>query len=257
MSDETKNDPPADTPPPPAPSYVTREELAAQSEALLARIQGLVEGLSRGAVPAPSAPPAPTFDFNEINEALSEGRGAAEKIAALVDAKVNAIVDQKVRESVDPIRTYGLPNLAQVAKATALSGKDAEVVKRFGREIDEFMKPMGPEVQGSVEAWSRAYALVRGLHADELEREAVERAVRQAAAQAPSPAPQSSAVSYTDDDGSPLPTLEELAGTDAAKTLRDKGIGDLDALAKRMGYKDAREYAKLARTIDKYDGELI
>lgn len=238
----------------PTPSFVTREELQAQSETLLSRIQGMLEGAAASRQPitvaAPTAPAGP--NFAEINEAIAEGRGA-ERIAEIVERTVRAQVGAAVAEHVDPLRTVGLSNMEQLARAQALSSK--KHAKKYEREINALMQPLDPGSKSSVDAWNKAYAMAVGLHADELEKEAVEAAVRQYSAQRVESSPQSGSAPV-DDDGTPLPTMEDAFGKEWIHALAEKGQ-TADDWARKAGYADAKTYLKLYKQMDAYKGELI
>lgn len=236
----------------PTPSYVTREELQSQSEALISRIQGLLEGAQMGRQ-APAAPTAPTApDFSAINEAIAEGRGA-ETIQAIVNRVVESKVAEAVATHVDPLRTVGLSNLEQIARAQALGGK--KHAKKYEREIDTLMRNVDPASRSSVDAWNKAYAMAVGLHQDEIEREAVEAAVRQALSQRVEQSPKGGSAPV-DDDGSPLPTVEEAFGKEWTHALSEKGQTP-DEWARKAGYPDMKSYLKLYKQMDSYKGELI
>lgn len=238
-----------------APSYITREELQSQSDVLMARIEGLVAGIAQRQ-PQATAPQAPSVSLADINEAISRGEGGAEKIAEYVAAQVESRIGAMRRDEIDPLRTVGLSNLEQLAKASALAGLPN--AKRYASEIDGYVRQLDDRTRGSIDAWKKAYELVVGAHHEELQREAVEKAVRQASERQVESAPGGSAMTvFQDDDGSALPTLEEMGGAEGLRTLRDKGIRNVDELAQKMGYKDGREYLKVAKMVENYQGDLI
>lgn len=230
----------------PAPSYVTREELQSQSDALLSRIQGLLEGATIGQRVEAPRPTAPTVDYAAIDTAIQEGRGASE-IARLVDQAVQAKVAAAVAEHVEPLRNVGLSNLEQVARAQALSGK--KHAKKFEREIDSLMRNVDPAGRSSVDAWNKAYAMAVGMKSDELEKEAVEAAVRTALAQRVDSSPKPGSSALVDDDGTALPSVDDAFGADWQRALAEKGQTP-DDWARRAGYGDMKSYLKLYKQMD-------
>lgn len=248
MPDDKVNDTP-ETPPveTPAPSYVTREELQSQSEALIGRIQGLLEGAQLGQRSEPIRPASPAApDLSAIDAAIQEGRGASE-IARLVDQAVNAKVQAAISEHVDPLRNIGLSNLEQVARAQALSGK--KYAKKYERDIDSLMRTVDPAGRSSIDAWNKAYAMAVGMHADELEKEVVEAAVRNALAQRVESSPQGGNSASLDDDGTALPSVEDAFGKEWQHALTEKGQTP-DEWARRAGYGDMKSYLKLYKQMD-------
>jgi hypothetical protein len=249
---------PAPTPdPPPEARYITREELAQQNEALLARIGGLVEGLAARPAAAPAAAPEPTFDLDALDQSLREGReGSAKGIDALIEARVNAGVRQAL-SAVDNLGSVGLSNMEAIAKAHALAAKPQEHVKRYGKELDAFMKTVAPEARANPEAWNRAYAFIIGQHHEELVREETERALRADVERNPDRGRSAGRGPLEREDGTKVPSVEEYAGAEGVGALREKGIRDGDEYAKRRGYENWQGYydkvvAPYSETIDEY-----
>jgi hypothetical protein len=246
----------------PAPQYVTREDLAAEREAMLTAVRSLAESLR----PAPAAPVEPVdepINLGEIDQIVADGRGgAAEKIAAMAERIADRRVKQVIKEQIDPLRNFGSASLANLARDRGLSaaaetaGKNGDkYVKQYTKEIDAFMSTMSPEVKTDVESWKKASALVLGQHMPEILAAETEQAHRAALDSRPETTQVTQPL--VDDDGSPLPKMEEFFTADDMRALQEKGIKSMDEFAQRLGYKDSREYLKLAKRIDDYDQDLI
>lgn len=260
---ESDGEKPPEAPP---PAYVTKEELAAQGETLLARIEGMLAG-ARAATPAATVhePADAPLDFDSLDAAVSEGRpGAAQKIAELAGQIADRRVKQALKERVEPLQNYGSASLASLARDRGLARKAEELgpnggkyVKQYTKEIDAFMSTMGPDVKSDLDAWGKAASLVIGQHMPEIMQAETEAAHRRGLGERPDPSSVGDPAPLKDDDGTPLPKFEDLFGADNMKALAEKGIRTPDELAQRLGYKNAHEYVKLARRIDTYSEDLI
>lgn len=240
--------PPPETPDAPTPSFVTKEELAQTTDAILSRIQGLFEGFNardRDAAPTPREPEP--INLAEIDDAIREG-GGADKIARMVEKVASAKVDALRKTAIDPLEAVGVGNMATYARDMVLRDLP-ERHRRYIKEIDEFMTSMPDKrVLANPEAWRHAVTATIGRHASELEREAVEEAIRKETERVATPQP--SAAAYFDDERKqPVPSVKEFAGDEGLIALREKQI-DGDTLAKRMGYKDWSDYMRMARDFD-------
>jgi hypothetical protein len=242
---------------------VTREDLTAWREDMLAATRSMLESLRPAAPAAPTPTPEPPINLAEIDEMLADGkRGAGEKVAALAERIADARVARVIKEQVEPLRAFGTNSLSTLARdrgyavaAEGMGANGAKYVKQYAKEIDSFMATMSPEVRADVDAWKKATALVIGQHMPEILAAETEQAHRAGLDSRPDPSP--AAAAPVDDDGSALPKAEDTFGPDYLKALSEKGQGSLDEAARRMGYKDGREYLKLARRIENYNEDLI
>ena len=238
------------------PSYITREELTRAHETLVAKIEGLTQGFtaSRSEAATEVPPQRQTISLDEIDEAVTEGKGAAGKIDRLIEARVQQRLEEAMKEHVTPLRNVGLSNLEALAKSSALTS--LKHAKRYEKEIEQVMRGVDPAARGNIEAWQKAYAMVIGSHYDDLAREEREQAIRAEASRTPAPGPSAKPGVYTDEDGGELEPLDKAFGPQYEEILRAKGI-DYETFAKKLGYKNGAEYLKVKKFIDGYEGDLI
>lgn len=183
----------------------------------------------------------------EIDQAILAGPGAAQRIRALVDARVNEAADRMVREHIAPLREFGTQTIGEITRRVVAGGMPH--YNRFKKEIDAQMAALSPEVRANPAVQEMIYNSVVGQHSDVLSREAAEAAVRQAqeaANQPPASAPGTAAGPGAKREGDELPSAVDVGGQDAVEALALKGRGGMnqDELARSMGYESWAAYQK-------------
>lgn len=223
-------------------------------------LKTLGEEISRGVsaalgshLPAPASPappPEPTFasvDDAEFDAAVNEGKGLGTVVRKLISAEIGRAIHGVVRDEIAPLRDSGLgaiDNLTGRVLAADMPWytKDAQV----RTEVDEMlarMKAQNPALSIQPEARLNTYNMVIGRHYTRLsELEAAERA-RAAERPAGAAGAPSGGRGPVAPEG-PDPT--RYFGADFRDTLAAQGM-ELDAFARKLGYKDGTEYLALAR----------
>lgn len=262
--------PPA--PEPPAPAPLTRDDVKTMlSEALTgvgAQLAGSLSELRAGVealasrqpqvVVAPSqqvAPAAVPISDEEIDQAVASGQNVASRIRALVDRAVNASAERIMRDHIEPLRNFGVTTLADLSHKVAASGMPKYV--KYKKEIDERLGQLSPELRANPEAIKMIHDAVVGSHADDIEREAAEAAVRKAQEPAATATPGTGAAPGTSRDKGDIPTLVDVGGQEGLEALKHKGRGGMnqDALAQSMGYKDWNDYQKQYQDLLNAEGQ--
>ena len=240
------------------PSYVTQDQLNAFGAQALDRIGEIVaRAVAQRDQPRVEAPAPPSIDLEALNQKFRDGApDAATEVLRAADILAERKVAALRKSEVDPLRAVGTQNLEAIAKDMVF--KDNPIASRFKKEIEAEMGNVDPQYRGNVEAWRQAAALVRGRHADELEREAVERAIRAEAAK-PAALPPGGGGQFLDEARTqPVPSPEELLGENTRELMAHLKVRTPDELARARGHKDWVSYVKFAREYDtdkQYDPE--
>lgn len=222
----------------------------------LAEMRGAIDAM-RSAPPPPVVQPTadePFVSDEEIDEAVSEGKGAGAKFKKLVDQAVRKATAQLKATEIDPLRTGGMGALRELSAASLRSEKYYE---RYKKEIDAVAAQVPPENLGSPQTWRLIYQNVVGSHADEIAAEAAEAALRQSRAEA-SPSALPGSGGKDKDAGRPAPSREvrDIAGSEGEAALRYKGT-DADAMVKRMdipGVTTWDEYIAMGERLEAENG---
>jgi hypothetical protein len=239
--------PPPIDPPPEQPKYVTAEQMQENMERMFERVGSMVQGAllrAPAAQPPPGPPPRPEINLAEIEDDIRQGReGAAGRLDALIADRVERGV-QKALGAVDALSSVGLSSIEQLAKESALRSQDPKQLKRFGKELDEFMKNVDAASRASVDAWRKGWDFIRGQHYDELLAEEREMARRQLTERTPQMTEASRSARLMRDDGTKIPSFEEWAGEEGVGVLKEKkgGARDGDEYAQQQGFKSWAEY---------------
>jgi hypothetical protein len=236
---------------PAAPTFVTAEAFAESQKANLAALAALkdsFETLSQRALAthgvAPVAPNAiEDASDEELETAIANGQGGA-KVLRKLTAALEQRIERKFAARTNDLEQAGYNSL------TALAG---EVVKpglkhytRFKKEIDNYIAQMAPAAQANPMSLKMAHDIVVGQNFDTLVAEEREAATRQAANPAPKPGGANSRGAPAAQDTN----FDTVFGADASAELAKVGR-DADSFAKKLGYKDAKEYAELAAQQEK------
>ena len=258
---KTPAEPPKVDPPAPPPAVATKDDLKAMLDGALAGVGAQVgaalgelkvgiEALASRApqvVVAPggtqTAAPVPITD-DEIDQAIASGQGVASRVRALIDRAVTTAADRLMKEHIEPLRNFGVNTLADLSHKVAASGMPKYA--KYKKEIDERLNQLSPELRANPEAIKMIHDAVVGSHADDIEREAAEAAVRKAQEPPAPPSPGTGAAPGAPRTGGDVPSLIDVAGQEGLEALKHKGRGnmDQDALAQSMGYKSWADYQK-------------
>lgn len=230
--------------PPAAPTFVPTEAFMQFQTQVLDGFREVNAGLSaiRSSAVADGARRDPLLQEPEkvTTEAYREAINAGD---VEVIEKYHARQRYDTVQSLLPSLNMGLHAVSGVVADSA--SKVLPHYKRFQKEIDDYVGGMTPEMRMSAKAWEIAHNVVVGRNVDVLTKEATEAALR-TAADVGNPNPGGGTGSRTGGGGggTPVPSVEELLGKDAALALTSKGI-DADTWSKRLGYKGGwGEYAK-------------
>lgn len=209
--------------------------------------------LSRSAAPAP-APAAPSMPAiqeptdDEIEDAMSSGKGAAmmRRLAAIEAAKREQSL---LQQHINPLRETGVSAIVNLTR-TAVKEK-LPYYGKYEKEINGYLEQLPTDALTNPQVYEVAYAKVVADHLDEIVQERVKAAVG-AADDAVVNDPIASIIRpprATQPEGERVPTVEELCGADAAQALRSRNQSP-DAFARQLGYADWAAYAKVAKSME-------
>lgn len=237
--------------PTPSASYVTQDQLNEFGRQALDRIAEIVGAAAadRGTrAPAPSAAPTPTIDLEALNQKFRDGDpNAATELLRAAEIIADRKVAQVRQTEVVPLRDAGSAALEALAKDNIF--KSDPIAKRYEKEVMAEMKNVGPEWRGNMDVWKNAAQLVKGRHFEELQREAVEQAVRAETAREPRSAPAAGA--FLDEARTkPVPTPEQFLGENTRELMSHLGVRTADELARRQGHENWAAYVKFAMEYD-------
>lgn len=240
----------------PEPGF-TAEDIAriqAESQALreqLAEMRGAVDALKSQPAPQPqvvTGSPEPVITDEEIDEAVSEGKGAGTKFRRLVDQAVQRATQRIQTEQIDPLRSTGIASLKELA---AGSIKNNEYYNDYKAEIEKVAAQVPAENLGNPQTWQLIYQNVVGSHATEIANRKVEEALRQQRAGGDNALP--TGQHRQTETAPPAPRAKDVGGSDADIALRNKGV-DEDELVKRMnipGVTTWAEYVAMGERLEK------
>ena len=241
---------------PQAPAF-SPEDLAqlrsanAELREQLAEMRGAIDAMRHTPSPQPAAPPSsePIVSDEEIDEAVSEGKGAGAKFRQLVDQAVKRATKQIKEAEIDPLRSYGTASLKELASVSIRSNKHYE---RYKKEIEAVASQVPAENLGNPQTWQLIYNNVVGAHADEIAAEAAEAAVRQrrdAGGEASLPG-----TGKSEAKAPPAPKARDFAGIEGESALRYKGV-DEDELVKRMNIPGVTTWAEYVAMGERLEAE--
>jgi hypothetical protein len=243
-------EPEAVKPQEPTPQFITKDDLVASQTALMDRITGLAERFIPQPGPAAPQAPVPTVTVADVETALQSGEGAANKIAGLINDRVNAAVHDVRTRELNPLRNVGMNTLEQVARNQVVGALPNEH-KRFLPEVEALVKEMPAEVRADPQTWKTTLAMVVGTHTHELIAEAREQALRTASEPRAESAPRNAEIDMGEGKRLRVPSIEEFAGEEGIAALQERGKGmNADSWAQAAGYDSWSDYIKIA---SKYD----
>ncbi|HUO74550.1 MAG TPA: hypothetical protein VMU39_27515 [Solirubrobacteraceae bacterium] len=201
----------------PAPSYVTREELAGFRNDILQAQRENLEFLARTLRPAPAAPAAPTFE-DVPDEQLASGDPAAIRRQAEIAA---ARASHRQQEALQGLSGLGIPAMTKQALWMAKQQMDPELYKAYQREIDAGINGLKPEDRVDPDNILGVYSFVVGSHLSEIRAREREQALRaNATGAAVTPATSGRSVSST---ATSERKLEEVLPPEARRALKEFG----------------------------------
>lgn len=219
--------------------------VVATLERINARLDAFQEALTAPA-PDPLAFEAPKVELppavsdEEINDAIRTAENPAAVLRGMVKRELAAVV----KSEVEPLRTVGLGALGDLARRAAVP--EMRHYQRFKGEIDSYIARLDPSLRSRPETWKVAHDAVVGMHHDQLANEAVEEAIRKARDEGTA-AP--GAGGPGGQGQTKVPSVEEVAGADAAALLKMRGLTP-DEFARRIGYESWSDYVKMAQTLE-------
>ena len=239
-------------PPPAQPAYVNNEDFN--------RFQGMIEGrfneigntIAQAVAqlnnrPAAPAHAEPEVSAEELEQALSEGKGA-DKFMRAVDSRMRKL-EGTIRTRLDEIESSGIGAISEVV---------GEVVRpqmpyynRYKKEVDAYIASLPAHLRIKKDVHLVAYNAVAGSHVAEIVKEEREKVLREAAD--PNAAGAPGGAGGRQQNGTvkdAAPTVADLFGKDASDALTAIGRTP-DQHAQRMGHKDWGTYAAWVKEQEK------
>lgn len=213
-------------------------------ERINARLDQFQEALTAPA-PDPTAFEAPQTQLppeitdDEINEAIRTAENPAKALRGMLKRELATLV----KTEVEPLRNVGLGALGDLARRAAVP--EMKHYNRFKGEIDSYIARLDPSLRSRPETWKVAHDAVVGMHHDQLASEAVEEAIRKTRDEG----------TASPGSGGPgqgpgrTPSVEEVAGADAAALLKLRGLTP-DEFARKLGYGSWSDYLKMAQELE-------
>lgn len=236
-----------------APKGVTREELDSILGERFERLMGQVAQIAGRPVqitPVPAPPPRePELTDEQIEAAILQGQGSAGTIRRLVTTEATKLARQIISEHIDPLRTQGLGAISNLVTQNAAA--TLPFYKKFQKEIDEQVAQLTPDQQINPLAIKLIHDAVVGANYSAVADEILERRTRQAAeASSGGNMPGGGAARAAGTSGEP--DLEDFGGRAALRALefKDGGAQDLDTFARKLGYKNFKEYAAIVPELE-------
>lgn len=228
-----------------------RLEAAFQSQSQV--LESMQTSLQAIAASRASTEPPPTADavaeIQRLDEALThaEAEGETAKVRQLLDRKTDLKIrlaqEQTKREHIDPLQTTGFNAMASFARESVIPRMPHYA--RYKKEIDAYFDQLPPAAKIQPSAYEIAYQAVVGKHHDEIVKEETDKAIR-GSRDAGGANPPGDGGSGRGAETENVPSVEELMGRDAADALAFMGRTP-DEHARRLGYTDWADYAKLAQ----------
>lgn len=230
---------------PPAPQYVTLEEFRAQ-QAQLSQLNETLAALrdmaARQVAPAPAPVAAPVEAEITRAQYINAVREGDVEMAEKYLAQREGAVSRQLGQRIDQLEQVGTTALSEVHRDRIAGLKH---YKKYEKEINDVVAGLPAQMRAQSGAYQYAYRIVVGTHLDEIEAAAREEALRKPTIEELGEAPASGggrngrAVANT--KANAIPTPFDIGGDDALEAIAVKG-SDADTEAKKMGYKDWRDY---------------
>jgi len=238
MSDEAKPEgqepetPPATTP----PAYASMDEfrqlqdrVTGQFEVMMGTLQRLMPQQQQYAPPI-----AEEMGDEELQQALLTGDvGAVKKLLASEREKI-------VREYIAPLQQVGISAIADINQKLVKS--EMPYYELVQKDMESQLSQVAPELRMQPQVIKHIYNATLGANLDKVVNAAIERKIRSER----EGSTQDVAGARTGGQRSDQ-TVEGYFGEDSLQALRSVGKGmDADSFAKKLGYKDAKEYLEFA-----------
>jgi hypothetical protein len=222
----------------------------------LAEMRGAVEAMrSMPPTQVVTAGPAvaePFISDEEIDEAVSEGKGAGTKFRQLVNQAVGRAVAQVKETEIDPLRAAGLGSLKELAENSI---KGEEYYTDYKREIDSVAAQVPAENLSNPQTWKLIYQNVVGSHTKEIAAKEVEAALRKQRTDVADPSlPGVTGQNRQVETGPTAPKVRDYAGVEAENALRYKGANE-DEMVKRMNIPGVTTWAEYVAMGERLEAE--
>lgn len=244
-----------ETPSQPTANSVSREDYE-KLQAQLAHmgetvnyLRGQAEALGRQP-PPPATPAEPAISDDELAEMLESGDGrqilkAQRYLQAQETKRLEAVNEQRYQNIV----AMGTAITQRQIKADYPLYHTDPAIKR---DVDQLFASVAPEARANPEAWDFIYRQVTASpqHYDRILNQKVEEEIRRRTAgdvSVTDPAQQPSGRMVKKPGGTP--TVEELFGSDVARTFQNLGRNP-DDLARDLGYASWDDYVKQTEEVD-------
>ena len=229
----------------PAPQYVTLEEFRAQ-QAQLSQLNETLAALrdmaARPVAPAPAPVAAPVEAEITRAQYIAAVREGDVEVAERYLAQREGAVSRTLSQRIDQLENVGTAALSEVHR-DRISG--LKHYKKYEKEIQQVVDGLPPAMRAQSGAYQYAYRIVVGTHLDEIEAAAREEALRKPtideANESPAGGGGRTGRQMAKGAANSIPTPFDLGGDGAVAAMEVDGR-DADTVAKKLGYKDWRDY---------------
>lgn len=226
---------------PETPKYVTIEQLNAMEQSINrmaenfnSGIQTLVNAQRQNQTPS-NQPPAEVTEA-ELDQAAQSGEGVGRVLKRALADLERKIVTQYV----DPVRAQGADVIGQLSERVVRS--EMPYYDLLKTDVDKMLDNMDPGLRMQPKVLKHVYDTVVGQNINKIVAREVETQLRKTTDGDPTETPTTTRTASPKD-----PSAEETFGREALDSLKFlKGAPDPDLFAQRLGYKDAKEYLKMA-----------
>jgi hypothetical protein len=238
-------DPEPETPDP-NKEVATKADLAnitQQLEHVVEQFGNTLQALTHKETPIPdpvryNAPTVEDVTPEEIESAIAEG-GAG--VGKLFKKALDANNARMLRDHILPLQQQGADTIGELAEEVGKGRMPHyELVKD---EMARVLNQLDPTVRMQPKVRKHVYDTVVGTKLDAIVEQEVEKRLRQKDGEVTQDKANTGRKSPNDKDG---PTFDEAFGAESMQALKYlKGQPDPDAFARKLGYKDSKEYLQL------------
>lgn len=189
------------------------------------------------------APQITDISDEDLETALISGDGGAKAIRKAIKAEAERLYQERIV----PLEQYGVQTFNELSERVV--GKDQKHYNLLRKEVDQQLAQMDPALRASPRARDFAYKMAVAENMDRIVQAEVEAKLRTTADDEAGLTQRSTSDrgvgTRTDGKQKQQQSPMEVFGNESLKALRSVGR-DMEHMAKRMGYKNADEYMKLA-----------
>lgn len=235
----------------PTPTFVPADEFKQFQSTINTQFQQFQENfnvilasLNKAPVAAPVAEGIEDVPLPELEQALSEGKGA-EKFVKAINAAVKRL-EGSFGKRVQELESTGLTAISELSKDAAKG--DMPYYPRFKKEIDAYVSALPAHLRTNKQIYVVAHNAIVGSPENlaQILKEEREKILREAADPNAANLPTDINGRGKGKDGDAIPTVEGLLGKEAADALTSIGRSP-DQHAMRMGHKDWATFATFVK----------